>query len=57
VGFVAHATDLDRRWVFGDGSGPVVSGPAGLLGWWATGRDPRGGLVSDGGVLPWMEAW
>jgi maleylpyruvate isomerase len=55
--FRAHATDLDETFDFGVGPGPTVAGPAGLLGWWATGRDPGDGLQSDGGVVPWMEAW
>jgi maleylpyruvate isomerase len=58
--FTAHAVDLGRSWAFGragDQGGPTVSGPAPLLAWWATGRDPGDGLTSDDGVLPEMEAW
>lgn len=54
--FTAHAVDLGRSWSFGEG-GPTVSGPAPLLAWWATGRDPGDGLTSDDGELPKMEAW
>ena len=35
----------------------VISRPAGLLAWWSTGRNPGDGLTSEGGVVPWMEAW
>ncbi|MFC5729822.1 MULTISPECIES: maleylpyruvate isomerase family mycothiol-dependent enzyme [Nocardioides] len=55
--FVAHATDLDREWTFGDpgDDAPVVSGPASALAWWATGRDPGTLLSSSTGSLPTME--
>lgn len=55
-GMVAHATDLDRDWTFGDG-GPVVSGRAADLGWWLTGRGDGDGLTSGSGELPRMGAW
>jgi maleylpyruvate isomerase len=58
--FTAHAIDLGRSWRFGpaeDQGGPTVSGPAPLLAWWATGRDPGDGLTSDDGQVPRMEAW
>lgn len=54
--FRAHATDLDRSWAFGDG-GPTVTGTAGDLGWWLTGRGNGEGLTCDGGELPGIEAW
>lgn len=55
--FTAAAADLGRRWAFGDGSGPTVTGPAAALAWWTTGRDPGVGLTSDDGVMPGMEKW
>jgi maleylpyruvate isomerase len=55
-GLVAHATDVDRDWTFGDG-GPVVSGRAADLGWWLTGRGDGDGLTSGSGELPRMGAW
>ena len=51
-----HATDLDRTWHLGDG-GPTVRGPAAELGWWLTGRGDGGGLSTDDGALPRIEAW
>ncbi|QIG43075.1 maleylpyruvate isomerase family mycothiol-dependent enzyme [Nocardioides anomalus] len=56
-GPVAHAVDLDQRFVFGDGSGPTVSGPGSALAWWVTGRGPGEGLTSDDGQVPRMEPW
>ncbi|NYE38330.1 maleylpyruvate isomerase [Nocardioides cavernae] len=56
--FEVRPTDLDGTWRYGDGDGgPVVSGTAGALGWWLTGRGAGEGLASDSGVLPRMEAW
>jgi maleylpyruvate isomerase len=52
-----HAVDLDRRFAYGDGSGPTISGPGSALAWWATGRDPGDVLTSDSGGLPTQEAW
>jgi maleylpyruvate isomerase len=54
--FRAHATDVDRTWAFGDG-GPTVTGTAGDLGWWLTGRGNGGGLTCDSGELPEVAAW
>lgn len=61
----ARATDQDAGWTLGAG-GPVVAGPAWLLAWWLTGRDPDlaagsgrldGVLTVDGGDLPQIGAW
>jgi len=54
--FVAHATDLDRSWSFGDG-GPTVTGAAADLAWWLTGRGNGENLTSNDGVLPGIETW
>jgi maleylpyruvate isomerase len=54
--FVAHATDLDRTWLFGAG-GPTVSGAGSALAWWTTGRGTGDGLTSDDGRVPRMEPW
>jgi maleylpyruvate isomerase len=53
----AAAADLGRTWVFGDGGGPTITGPASALAWWATGRDPGDLLSSDSGEVPTQEAW
>ena len=51
-------TDLDGEWHYGpEGEGPVVSGPAGALAWWLTGRGAGEGLTSSTNELPEMEAW
>ncbi|MBD3913631.1 maleylpyruvate isomerase family mycothiol-dependent enzyme [Nocardioides hwasunensis] len=56
--FGIRAIDLDRSWHFGEGEGgPVVSGTAGALGWWLTGRGTGDDLTSDTNELPEMEAW
>ncbi len=58
--FRVHATDLTESWVVGEDpgeSGAVVSGPAGDLGWWLTGRAPAGSLTSSTGSLPAVKAW
>jgi maleylpyruvate isomerase len=55
--FGVRASDLDRSWHFGEGDGPLVTGTAGALGWWLTGRGTGQGLTSDTGELPEMEAW
>ena len=56
--FEVRPTDLDGTWRYGGGDGgPVVSGTAGALGWWLTGRGSGEGLTSDTGELPEMEAW
>ena len=57
-GFTAEATDLGRVWTFGT-PGPVVTGSAHDLAWWATGRPAYPGSpgpVSDDGALPRTEA-
>lgn len=53
--FVAEATDLGRRWHFGDG-GPTVRGTAADLGWWLTGRGGGTGLTSTDGAVPTIGA-
>jgi maleylpyruvate isomerase len=55
--FVASAVDLGQRYVFGDGSGPTVSGSGSALAWWVTGRGAGEGLTSDDGRVPRMEPW
>lgn len=55
--FQVLARDLARTWQFGEGSGgPVVTGPAGALGWWLTGREPDPSLSSNG-PLPVVPPW
>jgi maleylpyruvate isomerase len=58
--FRVLATDLAETWVIGDDpgeSGTVVSGPAGDLAWWLTGRPPADSLTSSTGDLPPVKAW
>jgi maleylpyruvate isomerase len=58
--FRVLATDLATTWVVGDvpgQSGTTVSGPAGDLGWWLTGRPPAESLTSSTGDLPPVKAW
>jgi maleylpyruvate isomerase len=54
--FTARATDTDRSWTFGEGTGPTVSGTSADLAWWLTGRGSGEGLTSDG-ELPGIGAW
>jgi maleylpyruvate isomerase len=54
------ATDLAQSWVVGDpddASTTTVSGPAGDLAWWMTGRPPAASLTSSSGILPLVKAW
>jgi maleylpyruvate isomerase len=58
--FRVLATDLASTWVVGDDpgeSGTTVSGPAGELAWWLTGRPPADSLTSSTGDLPLVKAW
>ncbi len=58
--FRVLASDLATTWVVGDDpgeSGVTVSGPAGDLGWWLTGRPPSDRLTSSTGELPLVKAW
>jgi maleylpyruvate isomerase len=58
--FRVLATDLARTWVLGDDpgeSGTTVSGRAGELAWWLTGRPPAESLTSSTGELPPVKAW
>jgi maleylpyruvate isomerase len=58
--FRVLATDLATTWVVGDDpgeSGTTVSGPAGDLAWWLTGRPPADSLTSSAGDLPPVRAW
>ncbi len=55
--FVANASDLGHTWVFGDFSGPTVTGTAAELAWWLTGRGAGLPLTSTDGVLPGIETW
>lgn len=54
--FAVRASDLDRTWTVGADS-PVVTGTAGSLGWWLTGRGSGEGLACDTGPLPVLGAW
>jgi maleylpyruvate isomerase len=52
----------DRRWRFGEDTDggrdvPVVTGPAGELAWWLTGRPPADTLSCSRGELPSIEGW
>jgi maleylpyruvate isomerase len=58
--FRVLATDLARTWVIGDDpgeTGTAVSGPAGDLAWWLTGRTPADSLTTNTGKLPLVKAW
>jgi maleylpyruvate isomerase len=58
--FRVLATDLARTWVIGDDpgeSGTTVTGRAGELAWWLTGRPPAQSLTSSTGDLPPVKAW
>lgn len=55
--FRVEATDLNETWVIGDDGGPVISGPAGLLGWWLSGRGHGEGLASTSETLPELGPW
>jgi maleylpyruvate isomerase len=58
--FRVLATDLATTWVIGedpDETGTTVSGPAGDLAWWLTGRPPADSLTSSTGELPPVKAW
>ncbi|GAB2741954.1 maleylpyruvate isomerase family mycothiol-dependent enzyme [Nocardioides pakistanensis] len=52
-----RATDTGREWKYGvEGPGPVVSGPACDLAWWAMARGDGEGLTSDT-ELPALSKW
>jgi maleylpyruvate isomerase len=58
--FRVLATDLARTWTVGDDpgeTGTTVSGPAGALAWWLTGRPGADSLTSSTGDLPAVKAW
>lgn len=57
--FVADPDGLDGTWSLGttDDRSPVVSGPAGALAWWVTGRGDGSGLTSTTGALPTIGRW
>jgi maleylpyruvate isomerase len=60
VSFRVLASDLATSWVIGEDpgeSGVIVSGPAGDLAWWLTGRPPAASLTSSTGELPPVKAW
>lgn len=57
-----EATDLGRRWEYGDPSAapddvPTVTGTARDLAWWATGRGAGEGLTTDHDTLPEVQEW
>jgi maleylpyruvate isomerase len=57
-GFRVLATDLARSWEVGDvPDETTVSGPAGDLAWWLTGRSPAESLTCSTGELPPVKAW
>lgn len=57
-GFRVLATDLARTWEVGEDPGETtVSGPAGDLAWWLTGRPPADSLTCSTGDLPLVRAW
>lgn len=53
--FRIAATDTGAEWTCGNGDGPLVTGTAGDLGWWLTGRG--GDRLTTDGELPGIEAW
>lgn len=59
--FEVRPLDSKRTWVFGSGESeypvPVVTGPAGDLGWWLTGRPAPDTLSCSHGELPVIEGW
>ena len=56
--FRVLATDLARTWELGDDPDETtVSGPAGDLAWWLTGRPPAESLTCSTGELPPVKAW
>lgn len=57
LGATLVATDAGRTWQAE--AGPTVSGTAGHLGWWLTGRGGDDSLTTDStdGELPRIEAW
>ncbi|WP_165821126.1 maleylpyruvate isomerase family mycothiol-dependent enzyme [Nocardioides gansuensis] len=56
--FQVHATDMQGTWEYGEGpGGPLVTGAAGDLGWWLTGRGDGSRLKVEGGELPEAPAW
>jgi maleylpyruvate isomerase len=56
--FRVLATDLARTWEVGDDPDETtVSGPAGDLAWWLTGRVPAESLACSTGDLPAVKAW
>ncbi|GAA5119768.1 maleylpyruvate isomerase family mycothiol-dependent enzyme [Alloalcanivorax gelatiniphagus] len=56
--FEVRPTDVPGAWRYGSGDGgPVVTGTAGALGWWLTGRGSGEGLTSDSRELPAMAPW
>jgi maleylpyruvate isomerase len=58
--FRVLATDLARTWAIGDDpgdTGTTVSGPAGDLAWWLTGRPPADSLTCSTGDLPLVKSW
>ena len=56
--FRVLANDLARTWVIGDNPDETtVSGPAGDLAWWLTGRPAADSLTCSTGDLPPVKAW
>jgi maleylpyruvate isomerase len=58
--FRVLATDLAETWVIGADpgeTGTTVTGPAGDLAWWLTGRPPADTLTVNTGDLPLVKAW
>jgi maleylpyruvate isomerase len=56
--FRVLANDLARTWEVGEAPDETtVSGPAGDLAWWLTGRPPAHSLTCSTGDLPLVKAW
>jgi maleylpyruvate isomerase len=60
-GLEIRPLDSERVWVIGHGEAeypvPIVTGPAGDVGWWLTGRGAPATLSCSHGELPAIEGW
>ncbi len=55
--FTLRATDTGGSWTYGAGEGPVVTGTAVDLAWFALGRGDGAGLECGSGDLPELPKW
>ena len=58
--FEVKPLDSQRTWTFGEPDAedtPVVTGPAGEIAWWLTGRTAAESVTSSRGALPEIGAW